>query len=370
MSTQWLLDKMAANSNEVAIINSHEQITYGDILNVALNKYDTSGISNFALPNVSSYSIAGLLVCAEKQIPIYLTTSGTTGESQTVYHQIEDLIAPYEGKDLRKQRMVIYLMVNHMGGLNTILRSLVSCGTLIIPDERSVDGVCRAIEEYKAEVLPTTPSFLNVLLTTGAHRAYDLSSLKVISFGTEVMPEALMTKLQSVFPKMKWIQTYGLTEVGVLQTRTHPTNPLYIQFPEANVWVSGGTLWVNGKDTGDMVESWFDMENTKQTWLRITGRKSDIINVGGEKVYPSDVEEILMRMDGVKDVACYGERNELLGNIVVAKFNLKKGVDATDWKHKVLEYCEKEKMDKSKRPVKVIVTTDELIGVRGKKVRR
>jgi len=369
MSIQWLLDKMAQNSNEVAIINSHEQITYGDIL----RRYDNiGGVATvegygYTPPEISEFVVAMVLHCGTENVPIEIMTSGTTGKPQVTHHQIADLIAPFKDKQLEKQRMIFYLMVDHIGGLNTLLRSLVSCSTLIIPDDRGVDGVCRAIEEHKAEVLPATPSFLNMLLMRGAHKEYDLDSLKVISFGTEVMTISLINRLKLAFPVVRFVQAYGTTELGILRTQTHPDNPLYIHFPDPEVWVDGGTLWVKGKDTGDEVDYFFE---EGKTWMRIVGRKSDVINVGGIKVHPHEVEEVLMRMEGVQDVVCYGEVNSIMGKIVVAKFNLKDGVDSANWKEKVWNYCEDEGVEKHCVPLKVIVTSEELFSARGKKARK
>ena len=56
--------------------------------------------------------------------------------------------------------------------------------------ERTPDAVCAAIERYRVEVLPTTPTFLKMLLISAAYRRYDLSSLQLVTYGTEPMPLA------------------------------------------------------------------------------------------------------------------------------------------------------------------------------------
>jgi long-chain acyl-CoA synthetase len=366
MSIQWLLDKMAEHCNDVAIITT-EQITYGDILNQKSIIYDVRGIEYFRLDGLSCHTSAQLLRFADANIPVAITTSGTTGEPKTVYHQISDLIAPYKDKQLVKQRMIFYLMPDHIGGLNTILRSLVSGGTLIVPKDRSVDGVCQAIEDHKAEVLPATPSFLNMLMMSRAYQTFDLHSLKVISFGTEVMPELTMKRLMKLFPKIRWVQIYGTTELGILHTETHPTNPLWIYFPDAKplVYVNKGTLWVDDTDTGDRVETMVDLG---KTWTRILGRNSDIINVGGVKVDPTQVENIFREMKEVDDVVVYGEPNPIMGNIVCAKFNLNHDYTIEYWKKLLSERMQK--YPKHYMPMRIIITADPLFSLRGKKVRR
>jgi len=68
-------------------------------------------------------------------------------------------------------------------------------------------------------------------------------------------------------------------------------------------------------DTGDRVE-------TQGEYIKFLGRESDIINVAGEKVFPSEVENVLLTLPNVKDAVVSGERNPILGNIVTAKIVL------------------------------------------------
>src|SRR5207302_1152665 len=82
-----------------------------------------------------------------------------------------------------------------------------------VPD-RSPDAICERIARTGAELLPATPSFLSLLLASGGHRAHDLSSLRVISYGAEPMPEATLRRLRAVFPGVELRQTYGLAEAG------------------------------------------------------------------------------------------------------------------------------------------------------------
>lgn len=73
-------------------------------------------------------------------------------------------------------------------GKTTLANSLLAnIETDIVADDRTPDSVCRAIEAYKGEVLPTSPTFLNLLLLSKAYEHYDLASLKLITYRTEPM---------------------------------------------------------------------------------------------------------------------------------------------------------------------------------------
>ena len=86
-----------------------------------------------------------------------------------------------------------------------------------------------AFEKFRAELLPVTPTFLNLLLLSGAHKRRDLSSLKVISYGAESMPEGTLQRLARLFPNVRLQQTYGLIELGALRTKSKSSDSLWVR---------------------------------------------------------------------------------------------------------------------------------------------
>ena len=75
--------------------------------------------------------------------------------------------------------------------------------------KRETLEVCSLIQKYRINVLPSTPTFLNLMLINEAQLNYDLSSLKLITYGTEFMPISLLNKLKLVFPNVKLLQTFA-----------------------------------------------------------------------------------------------------------------------------------------------------------------
>ena len=354
----WFIERMGMWGDGKAIINHKGFYTYSAILR-ALNSKTWK-----LIPPSSEYNPEWLYGVLQMKNPkVTVTTSGTTGKPKQINISIADTLEKYKDKVPTPYQMIAFLLFNHVGGINTLFRSLASGGTLIIPKTHSVSDVCRAIEEHKANCLPTTPSFLNMLLMSSAHIHYDLSSLRVISFGTEVMPEETMKRLLVAFPNVRFAHTYGTTELGVLETQTNKDNPLLIKVKGG--FADRGHLWVRHKnqliDTGDLVDEHPD------GWLRIKGRDTDIINVGGEKIHPLELEEMFLGMNEVDDVVVWGEGNPLMGQIVCAKFNLNMEYTSFEWK-KIL-YDRMKGVDPYMRPVKVTVTSNPLYSDRGKKVR-
>jgi len=115
-------------------------------------------------------------------------------------------------------------------------------------------------------------------------------------------------------------------------------------------------------NTGDMVE--VDGE-----YIRILGRQSEIINVGGQKVYPAEVESVLLQMDNVKDVVVFGEKNPITGHIVVARVNLFEPEDPRAFRQRLRAFC-RDKLAAYKIPVKVEISGQAQFNARYKRVRQ
>lgn len=266
---------------------------------------------------------------------LVLFTSGSTGESKAAVHDMSPLLEKFKASRQRL-RTIVFLQLDHIGGVNTLLYTLANGGAVVIPESRSPSAVCRAIAEHRAELLPTSPTFLNLLLLSEANQHYDLSSLRLITYGTEPMPSSTLARLRVAFPDVKLQQTYGLTELGILRSKSRDSDSLWVRVGGEGyeTRVVDGRLWVRAKSAmlGYLnAPSPFDDEgffNTQDRvevdgeWLRIQGRDSEIVNVGGNKVYPAEVESVLLEMDGVIDAAVCGEAHPLTGQVVTATVRL------------------------------------------------
>jgi acyl-CoA synthetase (AMP-forming)/AMP-acid ligase II len=103
-------------------------------------------------------------------------------------------------------------------------------------------------------------------------------------------------------------------------------------------------------------------------YIRILGRKSELINVGGLKVYPAEVEDVLAQMPNVKEVAVASEPNQLTGQIVVARFNLVASEPASQLKRRMREFC-RERLATYKIPARIEITEETQHSGRFKKIR-
>lgn len=309
-------------------------------------------------------------------------SSGTSGRPKVALHDLTHLLEKFEVRRPAWTTLA-FLLFDHLGGINTMLHTLSNGATLVAAADRSPDPVCEVIESNRVELLPATPSFLSLLLLSGAHRRHDLSTLRVISYGAEPMPEATLGRLHEAFPNVRLQQTYGLVELGALRTKSHDDASLWVKVGGEGyeTRVVEGELQVRARSmllgylnaptpittdgwlrTGDMVEQDGD-------YIRFLGRESDRINVGGEKVYPVEVEGVIESMDDVVEATVYGEPNALMGQIVCARVRTVDEVDEAEFAREVKRVC-RGQLDRFKVPIKVAVTDTHQTGARLKKVRR
>lgn len=290
-------------------------------------------------------------------------SSGSTGESKASLHSFNRVLNKF--KTQRKAyRSLVFLLLDHLGGINTLFYILCNGGVVVPAGGRSVKEVCQRIEKYRIELLPTTPTFLKMLLINQAASHYDLSSLKLITYGAEPMHEATLVQLHQVFNTVRLQQTYGLSEVGALQTKSLESGSLWVKVggSEYQTKVINGTLhiraqnamlgYLNAPSPFDK-DGWMDTQDSveqKGEYLRILGRVTEIINVGGEKVYPIEVEDIIQQLDNVRDVVVYGKKNPLMGQIVFADIYLFEPEPVAEVESRVREFCQ-DKLADFKIPV-------------------
>lgn len=315
---------------------------------------------------------------------LILFSSGSTGAPKAMIHNLDTLVDSYGDKKQKQINMLVFLMFDHIGGINTMLNILSMNATMIIPQNRNADDICKLIEEYKIAVLPSSPTFLNLILINRSYEKYDLSSLRMITYGTETMPEGLLGRLKAVFSKVKFLQTFGTSETGIAATSSKSSSSTFMKIDDENLEykIVDNELWLRSKTqilgylnrsmesftsdgwfkTGDLVE----LDN--EGFIKIIGRNKEIINVGGQKVLPSEVESVLLGMDEIEDCLVYGEQNAITGQSVSCDVVLKSGVEADGLKILVRKFC-KDKLDNFKIPTRVNVAQKTEFTERFKKSR-
>jgi len=262
---------------------------------------------------------------------LILFSSGTSGAPKAMVQDFGKLLATYESRRESDLAMLALLGFDHIGGINTLLNTLAAGSLLAVPASRSPADVAATIARHRVAILPASPTFLNLLLTAGL--TGELASLRVITYGTEPMPESLLARLKTAFPRVRFIQTFGTSETGITRTESPEPGSTFLRFEDPNLeWkVIDDELWLrsrtqiagylNASNERFTADGWFrtgdKVEQGPDGTLRILGRMGEMINVGGEKLMPAEVEAIVLGVAGVADCRVRGEPHPLTGQTVV-----------------------------------------------------
>lgn len=310
-------------------------------------------------------------------------SSGTTGKPKAVLHSASRFLEKYR-TSRRDYRTLAFMLFDHIAGIDTLLYTIAAGGALIIPENRSVAQIARELDKQRVEVFPTSPSFLNHMLHYEGFNPELLHHLKIITFGSERMPDSLLQRLRSHIPEhVKLIQKFGITEIGSPNVKSCPEDPLWFKFTSNNlehrivdnilhIKYENSMIGYLHENADSPFNGWFnthDIVESKGEWLKVLGRETDLINVGGQKVYPAEVESLLLEMEDIIDARVFGVDNALLGYVVGAEIVLGVPEKAVDIKSKIRSYL-KRRIEPYKIPIYIRVTKTIKVSGRFKKDRK
>lgn len=266
---------------------------------------------------------------------LVLATGGTTGIPKVMLHDLVSLWSTVPLRPTDSPRRILPLMkLDHIGGLDALWRAL-AAGHIVVdsPAPFSVANVADVIFRHRVEVLPATPSFLNLLLLGNVVRTHDLSSLRTVPYGAELMSPALLARLRRALPEVEFVERFGTSETGALPViATENGLELRTGANQFEWSIRDGELWIRSParalgylagDSGSFEAlGWFRSGDlavrNEDGSIRVVGRRTELINVGGEKVLPSVVESALLEHPRVADCRVSGRMNAVLGQVVTA----------------------------------------------------
>ena len=252
-------------------------------------------------------------------------SSGTSGQPKAILHDI-NLFKKFS-VPRKAYKTINFLLFDHVGGLNTMFHTLFNKGTIVVPKDRSVQEIVKCCQKYNIELLPTTPSFLRMLMLSNLNFLKIFKSLKVISYGTEIMDKFTLKKLCLFLPNVDFRQTYGVSELGVLRVKSLSRESLFIKIEGEGVKtrINRGMLeikvkhpmvgYLNSKSpfTKNGWYKTFDTVIENNGYYQITGRNMDIINVSGLKFMASEVDTVAMEYPNIVFAKSYAKSNPITG---------------------------------------------------------
>lgn len=265
-----------------------------------------------------------------------LFTSGTTGRPKLVVHRLASLTGPLADGPVAVSDAVwsTFYDIRRYGGLQVLLRALLGGVSLVLADaeEPLHDFLTRAGRHGVTHMLGTPTHWRRALMSPALARI----APRYVRLSGEVADQAILDQLARAFPGAELTHAYASTEAGVgFEVRDgregFPASCVGCREGGLEVRVEGGSLRIRSArmasrylgdgrrlagpdgfiDTGDMV-----VRRGERYYF--AGRREGVINVGGQKVHPEEVEAVLTRHPAVRMAQVRGRRSPITGTIVVA----------------------------------------------------
>ena len=260
---------------------------------------------------------------------LVLFSTGTTGRPKAILHDLKYFMTRFESPR-PTLKTLNFLLFDHIGGLNTLFHTLFNKGTVVAPLSRSVESVLTMCRTHQVELLPATPTFLRLLLLSGVCAQDIPATLKIITYGTERMDQPTLDALCELCPKIDFRQTFGMSELGILRVKSEARNSLFMRIGGEGVEtrVDRGVLYIRSQsrmigylnaDNPFDNDGWYntkDMVEVKGDFIKVVGRVSEVINVGGLKFMASEVERVALQAPGVELATAKGVDNPITGQHV------------------------------------------------------
>ena len=277
---------------------------------------------------------------------LVLFSTGTTGRPKAILHDMSFFLRRF-GTPRPTLRTLGFLLFDHIGGLNTLLHTIFNAGVVVAPIDRSISSVLATCAKYDVEALPTTPTFLRMMLMSGMVPDKVPECLRIITYGTERMDQSTLDQLCELLPTVDFRQTFGMSELGIVRVKSENRSSLFMKIGGEGVKmrISDGVLeiyspsrmmgYLNAPSPFDP-EGWYntgDVVEQKAEFIKVVGRTTEVINVGGLKFMASEVERVALEYPGVEFATVLPRINPVTGQHVEMTVQIRAGCGVT---HEVL----------------------------------
>jgi acyl-CoA synthetase (AMP-forming)/AMP-acid ligase II len=279
---------------------------------------------------------------------IVLTTSGTTGIPRAAGHDLDRLagLIPEDRPGSAARWLLTYHPAS-FAGFQVILTALLGQAPLAALARADMVGLTRLAGAFAPTAISGTPTFWRAFLLGLSDEAARLP-LRHATLGGEAVDQATLDRIHARFPSARLAHIYASTEAGAVFAvkdgrAGFPAAWLSVDRAGLRLRVVDGVLqlqsprrmagYLAGQEAPVDAEGWLDtgdLVRTEGDRVYFCGRRNNVINVGGQKVRPEEIEALILQLPGVADAQAKGMRNPITGELVAVDVVAAPGVDATE----------------------------------------
>lgn len=303
-----------------------------------------------------------------------LPTSGTTGVPKLVRHTLSSLIRTVRrSHGTEAATWGLCYQLHRFAGLQVFFQAVCGGGTLVVPPPTA--SLAQQMDFFRqtgVAALSGTPTLWRKILMTDTAGL----ELKQITLGGEIVSQGILDALIQRFPEARITHIYASTELGVgfsvsdgragfpAAWLDDPTRGLRIAEEDGELFCAVPPDTLQWQGSGDLVEVVGERVHFK-------GRSNGSINVGGNKVMPEEVEEVLLACSGVTLAAVFPLKSSLTGQLVSAEVVIDRSVvsDPMLFRREILRHC-RERLVGYKVPAMISFVDDLAVSPAGKVVRK
>ena len=347
-------------------------------------KSDNQRVPIYTIEEIISKNTIQKNASEYNKIAYLIYTSGTTGEPKGVpiTHDMVEFttnnivrILGYLENDVDLTLLPLY----HSFGLGCLHTSIKTGSTFVLlKNSNDLENVLNSLKKFNVTTLAVVPATLTKLLKFKEEFLKEkFSNIRLIITNSTAIPKNTVRDFKKILQNGKLATYYGLTEASrstfmifnddskLDESVGNPPEGVEVKIRKLNEDSEIGEIWIRGKNViknywnnpiadKNLMDGWLQtgdigyFDDEKNLFLK--GRNDDIINIGGEKVIPNEIEEIIKQIPEVEDVVAFGIENEVFGNTV--KLNVVKKRNSNLEKTHILRHCLKN-LEKFKIPSKI-----------------
>lgn len=324
---------------------------------------------------------------------LILSTSGSTSKPKAVPLTLKHLVtnATYilEHYQIRpKEISLCVLPLHHIHGFMLhFLVPLLGGGTLIIPEKSEALGIWDLVAKFAVNWLSAVPPIISVLLRSRKVAAESLASLRFVRVGSGPISAQDFSAFEERF-HVPLLPGFGITEGSCVVTGNPPPpkarkpgssgipiGDYQIKIVNDEIHIKGACVFAGylndpAATQESVKDGWFSTGDLgyldNEGFLFVTGRKKEIINVGGEKMLPAELELVLRKMPEIREAVVAGASHPIFGEYPMAFVQLKQPMSVTE--AQIRDFCSRH-IASFKMP-KVICFVEEFPRTATGKIRR